>query len=153
MHIFGEADFVCPVVNGPTSFLNSGASTIQHDHMSYSTQSFSGHASLPARVNSPSHHSSQNQQQSMGRRNELSNISFRSTVSASTTTNTGHSLAMLSLPHANLNSQHVEAQFRIKYSGGEAMQQGYCRQCAIAFSLELIPSAVITNWDVLPAEM
>lgn len=90
------------------------------------------------------------------RRNETFTSSFRSANSA----NVGGqptSLAALSLPQPGSNSsqysQHVEAQFRIKYSGGEAMEAGYCRQCAISFNLELLPSAQITSWDVLPAEM
>lgn len=106
---------------------------------------------MPARVNSPSHHY-QHQQSQYSKRNEPSNASFRSSASSATTTGQ-HSLAMLSLPQSTASVQHVEAQIRIKYSGGEAMQQGYCRQCAISFNLELLPSAVITSWDVLPAEV
>lgn len=81
--------------------------------------------------------------------------SFRSTTSTSTAQN---SLAALSLTTADTNSssnqtQHIEAQFRLKYSGGEAMQEGYCRQCSLYFKLELIQSTQITSWDVLPAEV
>lgn len=47
----------------------------------------------------------------------------------------------------------VDAQFHIKYAGGEAMREGFCRQCIIAFNLEQLPSVQISNWDVLPAEM
>lgn len=55
--------------------------------------------------------------------------------------------------HSTQNSQHVEAQLRIKFSGGEALAEGFCRQCAVSFNLELLPSTMITGWDVLPAEM
>lgn len=149
MDIFAEADFICPIVMQHASSINS-TSIHPYDHshsMQYSSNlSTSGHASLPSRVGSPSQQST--------RRNDTAYSSFRSTTSTSTAQ---HSLAALSLTTADTNStyqpQHIEAQFRIKYSGGEAMQEGYCRQCAIYFKLELIQSAQITSWDVLPAEV
>ncbi|CAD7000073.1 unnamed protein product [Ceratitis capitata] len=166
VHIYGEADFICPIVSQRAASVHSSSTmtaTLQADFaggsggggagphsLQYSTLSSSGHASLPSRVSSP------NQQQTAhNRRNDPNNLSFRSSTSGGTT-----SLAALSLPaggaHGNSGQgygQHVEAQFRIKYSGGEGMQEGYCRQCAISFNLELLPSAQITSWDVLPAEI
>jgi trafficking protein particle complex subunit 9 len=50
-------------------------------------------------------------------------------------------------------TRQLDVQLRLKFSGGEALKTDYCRQCAIGFSLELLPSAQITSWDVLPAEM
>lgn len=66
----------------------------------------------------------------------------------------------LSIPsdatNSSTNTKHwkkVDAKFHIKYAGGEAMREGYCRQCTIAINLEQLPSVQISNWDVLPAEM
>lgn len=156
MDIFAEADFISPAINPHTgaNTLSSVHSTSIHpyDHthtLQYSSNlTASSHASLPSRVGSPSQHSSV-------RRNDTAYSSFRSTTSTSTAQ---HSLAALSLSTADGNSsnhqaQNIEAQFRIKYSGGEAMQEGYCRQCSVYFKLELIQSAQITSWDVLPAEV
>ncbi|XP_055918283.1 protein brunelleschi [Eupeodes corollae] len=157
VRIFGDADFICPSISGRAASVHSGATTYvgggQHHHydgpqsLGYSTVS-SGHASLPSRVSSPT--PQQHQYSGAGRRNDTQTSSFRSSQSG------GHSsLATLSLPQpSNSNvGQHVEAQFKIKYSGGDAMREGYCRQCAISFIVELMPSAQITSWDVLPAEI
>lgn len=99
------------------------------------------------------------------RRNDVITSSFRS--STTNTSNSGHSsLATLSLCASNgvlmnggvgglaggPNIRHIDAQLRIKYSNTNSSNNNYCRQCAIAFNIELMPSAHITNWDVLPAE-
>ncbi|XP_054742019.1 protein brunelleschi [Anastrepha obliqua] len=165
-HIYGEADFVCPIVSQRAASVHSSSTVtaaLQADYpgatigggphsLQYSNLS-SGHASLPSRVSSPNQ-----QQSSYNRRHDPNNLSFRSSTSGGTNTGGTPSLAALSLPVAGSQGtqgygQHVEAQFRIKYSGGEGMQEGYCRQCAISFNLELLPSAQITSWDVLPAEI
>ncbi|XP_067624858.1 protein brunelleschi isoform X2 [Eurosta solidaginis] len=172
VHIYGEADFICPITSQSATSVHSSSTVtaaLQTDYhganlgiggagprshsLQCSTHSSSGHGSLPSRVNSP------NQQQfTYNRRNDPNNLSFRSSTSGGTTTGGTPSLMALSLPAAGGQSghgfgQHVEAQFRVKYSGGEGMQEGYCRQCAISFNLELLPSAQITSWDVLPAEI
>ncbi|KAG1654106.1 Protein brunelleschi [Nymphon striatum] len=51
-----------------------------------------------------------------------------------------------------LQMHMIEALLEIQYSGGPGMHADYCRQCAIAINVEIIPSLVITKWDVLPAE-
>ncbi|CAM1328735.1 TRAPPC9 (predicted) [Pycnogonum litorale] len=51
-----------------------------------------------------------------------------------------------------LQMQIVEALMNIQYAGGPGMLQDYSRQCAVAINVEVIPSMVITKWDVLPAE-
>ncbi|ALC40308.1 bru [Drosophila busckii] len=139
--IYADADFVCPMPGGllPQNSADYGASSPSH----YSNISSSGHASLPLHVSSPHH-----------RRHEQQNANSRSTISGAQ-----QSLAALSLQpvgaggSAGAGSQHIEAQLRLKYSGGEALTAGYCRQCAVSFNLELLPSAQITSWDVLPAEI
>ncbi|KAH8412814.1 hypothetical protein KR009_005882 [Drosophila setifemur] len=144
--VYAEADFVCPQ---PPASLHSGAAAGDYGASSlthHSNMSTSGHASLPSRVSSPQH-----------RRHEPQNSSFRSTIAGAQ-----HSLAALSLQPgggggpSSLGSQyshHIEAQVRLKYSGGQALTAGHCRQCAVSFNLELLPSAQITSWDVLPAEV
>ncbi|XP_076361025.1 LOW QUALITY PROTEIN: trafficking protein particle complex subunit brun [Tachypleus tridentatus] len=47
----------------------------------------------------------------------------------------------------------VEVLLQLQYSGGPGGKTDYCRQCAIAITVEVIPSVVITKWDVLPAEV
>ncbi|XP_054709231.1 LOW QUALITY PROTEIN: trafficking protein particle complex subunit 9-like [Uloborus diversus] len=47
----------------------------------------------------------------------------------------------------------IEAVLQIQYSGGPGMKAGYCRRCAVALTIEVLPSVVITKWDVLPSEM
>lgn len=47
----------------------------------------------------------------------------------------------------------VEAILQIQYSGGPGMKEEYCRQCSVAITVEILPSLVISKWDVLPADM
>lgn len=49
--------------------------------------------------------------------------------------------------------RQIEAQMRFSYSGSAALKAGFCKECSTNLYLELLPSAQITNWDVLPAEM
>lgn len=149
LEIYAEADFVCPM---PAASINSSATGASAEYgapsMSHNSNiSTSGHASLPLGVSSPQH-----------RRQDQQNVGLRSTITAAQ-----HSLAALNLqPGGGIGSSHmrshqfaqnIEAQLRLKYSGGEALVAGYCRQCAVSFNLELLPSAQITSWDVLPAEI
>lgn len=136
----------------PAGSLNSSANGASADHgassmSQYSNLSTSGHASLPLGVSSPQH-----------RRQEVQSVGARSTIAGAQ-----HSLAALNLHPGGVGgvsnvrpfqlTQNIEAQLRLKYSGGEALVAGYCRQCAVSFNLELLPSVQITSWDVLPAEM
>ncbi|KAH8378403.1 hypothetical protein KR093_011176 [Drosophila rubida] len=144
VYIYAEADFVCPM---PAGSLNSSADYGPSSMSHYASVS-SGHASLPAGISSPQHR----------RQDSMQHAASRSTISAAQ-----HSLAALSLQPGGADTssslrpqqltQHIEAQLRLKYSGGEALVAGYCRQCAVSLNLELIPSVQITSWDVLPAEM
>ena len=143
--IFADADFLGPISNlsgalaSPHPSLQHGTDAGPHS-LGMSTLSVSGHNSIPSRVSSPMH---------TLRRTELTS-SFRSTQS-------GHSsLATISLGAAAAASsstvRHIEAQLRFRYSGGKGLQADHCRQCAVSFNLEFLPSAQVTNWDVLPAE-
>uniref|UniRef100_A0A182QUW4 NIK and IKK(beta) binding protein n=1 Tax=Anopheles farauti TaxID=69004 RepID=A0A182QUW4_9DIPT len=159
--IFGEADFLGALTAGPGQLTGYAHSNHLDGMNSAGPQSLtvshgggggggggggagmlsggSGNPSIPSRISSPTN---------THRRNELLTSSFRSSHS-------GHSsLATLSV---GISTGHVprqlDAQLRFKYSGGEGMQEGFCRQSAISFNVELLPSAQITNWDVLSAEI
>ncbi|XP_061511655.1 protein brunelleschi isoform X1 [Anopheles gambiae] len=161
--IFGEADFLgaltagpgqiggYPLANNPDGMNSAGPQSLTVSHGGGAgplaltggggpfLSGGSGNPSIPSRISSPTN---------THRRNELLTSSFRSSHS-------GHSsLATLSV---GISTGHVprqlDAQLRFKYSGGEGMQEGFCRQCAISFNVELLPSAQITNWDVLSAEI
>ncbi|XP_066262236.1 protein brunelleschi [Euwallacea similis] len=49
-------------------------------------------------------------------------------------------------------SSALEAQLKIRYSGGPGLESQHCRSSTVFFMVELIPSLHVTNWDVLPAE-
>uniref|UniRef100_A0A6B2EIB5 Putative targeting complex trapp subunit n=1 Tax=Phlebotomus kandelakii TaxID=1109342 RepID=A0A6B2EIB5_9DIPT len=144
LRIFGDADFLGPV---NLSLLSAGAglspAQVAHD----GPQSLSvGSTSLMTVTSGPSNHSRVSSP--THRRNTELTSSFRSTHS-------GHSsLATVSLNTATMGTgtRHMEAQLRLRFSGGAGYQEGYCRQVSAALPLELLPSAHITNWDVLPAE-
>lgn len=40
-----------------------------------------------------------------------------------------------------------------EYSGGPGLEAGYGRKAAISFSVEILPSVVLTQWHVLQAEV
>ena len=149
--MFGDADFIGPVTQTGGSFSGGGpqTSSIPPHHEGPASAGInsllSGIAGSRSRVNSP-----------VRKNNEL-NASFRSTSTSGTNVNSGHSsLATLSLggiTNGVSNSRQLDAQLRFRYSGADSMCDGFCRTCALSISLELMPSAQITNWDVLPAEV
>jgi hypothetical protein len=50
-------------------------------------------------------------------------------------------------------SQEFDVVIEFEYSGGPGLSAGFCRKSAISFTVEILPSVVITQWHVLPAEM
>jgi len=143
--VYGDADFI--------GALNSGMPSLTPHQTTDGPSSLSAMNSLsnvgnsfPSRINSP-----------IKRNNEQSS-SFRSssTTASVPTINSGHSsLATFSLGATMLAGNHTrnfEAQLKFRYSGGAALVENYCRQGALLFNIELMPSIQITNWDVLPAE-
>lgn len=147
LKVYGDADFIGPIGTP----IPQVSSLSPHHHINDGPSSLSGvnslmsgvGNSLPSRVNSPI------------RRTHEQSSSFRSsTVSGH---NSGHSsLATLSLG-AILNGGNqtriLEAQLKFRYSGGNGLAEGFCRECSLAITLELNPSIQVTSWDVLPAEV
>ena len=39
-----------------------------------------------------------------------------------------------------------------EYTGGLGRKEGFCRRAALNFLVEIQPSAILTNWHLLPAE-
>lgn len=149
LKIVGYADFLGPLstgsaINAPSimSSQHNGVHTTNDGHNSLtggtSALSMSGPTSLPSRMGSPIN---------LPKRNDL-NSSFRSKTHSG---HSGHS-SLVTYGASGSNTRQLEAQFRFRYSGGEGHEKGYCRNCAVLFNLEFLPSAQITNWDVLPAE-
>ncbi|XP_063698360.1 protein brunelleschi [Culicoides brevitarsis] len=129
--VFGEADFVGPV-SLPANSMNDGPQSLP-----IHSNTLSVFNSDPSRTSSPT---------STPRRTELTS-SFRSTHSGQSSLNT----MSLNTITGNVPRQ-IEAQLRFSYSGSAALKAGFCRECSTNLHLELIPSAQISNWDVLPAE-
>uniref|UniRef100_A0A1B0G2Q9 Protein brunelleschi n=1 Tax=Glossina morsitans morsitans TaxID=37546 RepID=A0A1B0G2Q9_GLOMM len=154
--IFAEADFICPgIINQQATTSMHSASTLNNPSSSYDSSASltiaSGHVSLPLRGGSPN---SFQQIQMQSKRNDTGYSSFRSIPSSAHQSAAALNLSPLVAGLTAINSSKpVEAQLRLKYSGGEALPEGYCRQCAISFNLEFLSSAQITSWDVLPAEI
>uniref|UniRef100_A0A1S4J791 Uncharacterized protein n=2 Tax=Culex quinquefasciatus TaxID=7176 RepID=A0A1S4J791_CULQU len=143
--IYGEADFLGAITSSQPYVHSSHHDGTNSAGPQSLTVSHGGGAitvsnqSIPSRISSPT---------GTHRRNDPLTSSFRSSHS-------GHSsLATLSVGIATGHMpRQLEAQLRFRYSGGEGLQEGFCRQCAISFNVELLPSAQITNWDVLSAEI
>lgn len=81
------------------------------------------------------------------KRSEL-NSSFRGGSSGQSSLNT----MSLGIATGQVVRQ-LDVQLKFRYAGGNGLRSGYCRQASIVFNVELLPSAQVTNWDVLPAEM
>lgn len=155
LKIIGHADFLGPLNASSAIGAASSLSSSHHNAVNHaghdglnsltggmSALSVSGHTSLPSRMGSPIN---------LPKRNELVSSSFRSKTHSG---HSGHSSLVTSNSQgaSGSNSRQLDAQFRFRYSGGEGYQKGHCRVCAVLFNLEFLPSAQITNWDVLPAE-
>ncbi|KAL3284966.1 hypothetical protein HHI36_019095 [Cryptolaemus montrouzieri] len=135
--LYGQANFISPLQGAQD--LNSGIFGSSLIGSGFSA----GPSSLPSHLNSPNH-------SLPGRRTELSS-SFRSSNSGHSSTAGWRSPANLILPH-NVLSSVVEGQLQLRYSGGPGFQAEQCRTCSVFFTLEMLPSLQVTNWDVLPAE-
>ncbi|XP_049774968.1 protein brunelleschi [Schistocerca cancellata] len=109
--------------------------------------SVSDPSSLPSRLSSPS----LSKDQYLPRRAEIMS-SFRSAASS----NSGSSASSSRFNTLKMSSpttpKVLEGQLKLRYSGGPGLTDGYCRMCAVAITIEMLPSIYITNWDVLPAE-
>ncbi|KAK3088481.1 hypothetical protein FSP39_019701 [Pinctada imbricata] len=51
----------------------------------------------------------------------------------------------------NSEPRCVESLLRLDYSGGPGLQAGYCRRCAINFTVDIHPSVVFLSWESLPS--
>lgn len=148
LQIYGDADFIGAIATSvpQMSSLTPHNQTDGPSSLSGVNSLMSGAGnSFPSRVSSPI------------RRNEQSSSFRSSTTMNSGTINSGHSsLATLSLGtilNGSTQTRQLDAQLKFRYSGGNAQVEGYCRECAIALTLELMPSIQVTSWDVLPAEV
>ena len=56
-------------------------------------------------------------------------------------------------PAVTFPTQKYEFSLEFEYSGGAGLAAGYCRKSLLKFSVEIISSLLITQWDVLPAEV
>jgi len=48
--------------------------------------------------------------------------------------------------------QTVEVMLLIQYSGGAGLQAGYCRQCSVSLSIDIMPSVLIRDHTVTYAD-
>lgn len=139
LKIFGDADFLGPITN--TVGGGGGASNIFDGNGPVSLNNLSVNGGGQSRISSPINHH-------LNRRTELTS-SFRSNNSVQS------SLGTTTLSLGGVFPRQFDTQLRIRYSGGQStdLPSEHCRQCGILFNIELLPSAQIINWDVLPAEI
>ncbi|XP_075217129.1 trafficking protein particle complex subunit brun isoform X2 [Lycorma delicatula] len=50
------------------------------------------------------------------------------------------------------SSKTIDCQLKVRYSGDPGLSGGYCRVSSIVLHIDIIPSILVTNWDVLPAD-
>ncbi|XP_026288363.2 protein brunelleschi isoform X1 [Frankliniella occidentalis] len=136
LYLHGHAEYIAP----PRSDVNDGGSQ--------PSSLLSGPSSLPSRLSSlastpqPSRHA---------HHNELSSGSFRSQISSRSGSSIGSSRLNPKIYDPSA-PKVIDCQLKLRYSGGPGLEAGYCRVKSISLSLEILPSILITSWDVLPAE-
>lgn len=136
LYLHGCAEFIAPPRNNEVTEGGSQPSSL-----------LSGPSSLPSRLSSltssaPSrypHH------------NGLSSGSFRSQISSRSGSSVGSSRFHSKIYDPSA-PKVIDCQLKLRYSGGPGLEAGYCRVTSISLSLEILPSILITSWDVLPAE-
>lgn len=141
LKVYGDADFIGVVSGTPIPPMSS---LTHHQSGNNGPSSLKDMNNYPSRVSSPI------------RRNNENSSSFRSTSTISAV-NSGHSslqtLSLGAMINAGNQARQLEAQMKFRYSGGNGLSEGYCRECSLAFTIELLPSIQVTSWDVLPAEV
>ncbi|KAK2165162.1 hypothetical protein LSH36_54g09009 [Paralvinella palmiformis] len=50
------------------------------------------------------------------------------------------------------SSKVFECLLKLQYSGGQGLTEEYCRQCAVAMTIEIQPSVIVKSWNVLPSQ-
>ncbi|EEC10824.1 NIK- and IKBKB-binding protein, putative [Ixodes scapularis] len=61
--------------------------------------------------------------------------------------------AGVGIPPWHAQAETVEAVLQFQYSGGPGLRARYCRQHSVALTVEVQPSLLISQWDVLPAQV
>lgn len=135
LYLHGYAEFLAP----PRNDMN--------DTGSQPSSLLSGPSSLPSRFGSLTSTS----QPSRHHHNELSSGSFRSQISSRSGSSVGSSRLHSKLYDPSA-PKVVDCQLKLKYSGGPGLEAGYCRITSLSLCLEILPSVLVTSWDVLPAE-
>ncbi|RWS10654.1 trafficking protein particle complex subunit 9-like isoform X1 [Dinothrombium tinctorium] len=104
---------------------------------------------------SPLHHAKRNQQNLLGTAlaNFISDLQNGSNSSSSTKSKQVVSEQAIVSSLDEFMAKNIEVILNIEYSGGSGLAAGYCRKCALVVNIEVLPSILITQWDVLPAEM
>ncbi|KAI1289382.1 Trafficking protein particle complex subunit 9 [Halotydeus destructor] len=103
-------------------------------------------------LNTPSHSKKQPLQLGTVLANFISDLQSSSSVSAVKLAKNAKSSNEGDVSSHDFSSRTIEVQIEFEYSGGIGMGSAFCRHCSIRFNVEIFPSVVITQWDVLPAE-
>lgn len=56
-----------------------------------------------------------------------------------------------SSPTSKFTNKKLQVTLEFEYTGASGLTSGYCRQIRVNFLIEIMPSLLITKWDVLPA--
>lgn len=56
-----------------------------------------------------------------------------------------------SSPTSKFTNKRLQVTLEFEYTGASGLISGFCRQTKINFQMEIMPSLLITKWDVLPA--
>lgn len=142
VYVQGASDFLMPAMNDCLTNLHSADD-------SASLPSLSGPPSIFSRLSS--HTGVTGSPRNKAKRAE-SLVSVRS--GASSVRSGGSSNLRVAECHSNSHvaPRTVAALLKLQYSGGPGYTAGFCRSTSVALTVEILPSVIITKWDVLPAE-
>ncbi|XP_065583206.1 protein brunelleschi-like isoform X2 [Artemia franciscana] len=149
VYVHGNMDFLClggKHVDDPefTSLVSTGVpniSFISGPGSLFSRLSGSAMASIPIGLRS---------QKSRRAESSLSLSSHRSgSSSKSSSSRMGRGTDLMS----SESGRHVSIALRLNYSGGPGFAAGYTRSASVSISVEIVPSILVTKWDMMPSEM
>jgi len=150
VYVHGASDFIVPVVPDYQNNPKYAADDLS------SLPSLSGPPSLFSRWSNPTQITGSFGFSSSSRNKVSRAESVISGRSGSSSIRSGSSGLLRAGTESNTShhipTKTVSAVIKLEYSGGAGHTAGFCRSSSLSLSVDILPSVIITKWDVLPAE-
>ncbi|XP_046452687.1 protein brunelleschi-like isoform X2 [Daphnia pulex] len=142
VYVQGASDFILPAITDYLSNLHSGDD-------SNSLPSLSGPPSIFSRL---SNHTTVTCSPRNKAKRAESLVSVRSGTSSVRSGGSSNLRIIECQGNNHVVPRTVAVLLKLQYSGGPGYIAGFCRSNGVGLTVEILPSVIITKWDVLPAE-